>query len=165
MACQSSVSWACGWLVSAVFWSWLEKALISRTVFETKNEMRVHVWLGSTCNAFRVRVVIVRMPYLPLRKVRWDNSICVAQLRTHCLTLTRSTWICTSWHWQTSVYLSHWPWSLPDVGECRNSEENEPIDFWTKFLLGQSFSTILSHLQPLWNLQLRHFGPDTWRRL
>ena len=27
MARQSSVGWACGWLVSAVFWSWIEKKL------------------------------------------------------------------------------------------------------------------------------------------
>ena len=46
------------------------------TVFETKNEMRGHIWFTGTCNIFRVRRVIVRMPYLPSRKVRWPNSIC-----------------------------------------------------------------------------------------
>ena len=43
--------------------------------------MRVHTPLRSTCNVFRVRRVIVRMPYLPLRKVRWANSIWNAQRR------------------------------------------------------------------------------------
>ena len=52
-----------------------KNALISLTVFETKNEMLVHTRFGRTCNIFRVTGVIVRMPYLPLRKVRWDNSI------------------------------------------------------------------------------------------
>ena len=58
-----------------------KKALISRTVFETKNEMRVHIRLQSTCTVFRVRGVIVRMPYLPSRKVRWANSIWCWALR------------------------------------------------------------------------------------
>ena len=40
------------------------------TVFETKNEMRVLIRFARTCNIFRVSGVIVRMPYLPLRKVR-----------------------------------------------------------------------------------------------
>ena len=52
------------------------KALISLTVFETKNEMRVHTRFARTCNIFRVTGVIVRMPYLPSWKVRWDNLIC-----------------------------------------------------------------------------------------
>ena len=53
-----------------------KKALISLTVFETKNEMRVHTRFARTCNIFRVTGVIVRMPYHPSWKVRWDNSIC-----------------------------------------------------------------------------------------
>ena len=53
-----------------------KNALISLTVFETKNEMRVHTRFARTCNIFRVSGVIVRMPYLPSRKVRWANSIC-----------------------------------------------------------------------------------------
>ena len=44
--------------------------------FETKNEMRMHTRFARTCNIFRVSGVIVRMPYLPSRKVRWANSIC-----------------------------------------------------------------------------------------
>ena len=53
-----------------------KKALISQTVFETKNEMRVHIRFVSTCNIFGVREVIVHMPYIPSRKVRWPNLIC-----------------------------------------------------------------------------------------
>ena len=80
MARQSSVGWACGWLVSAVFWLWIEKKLwFSGPFSKRKMKMRVHIRLGSTCNVFRVRGVIVRMPYLPLRKVRWANSICVSR--------------------------------------------------------------------------------------
>ena len=37
-------------------------ALISLTIFETKNEVRVHTRFARTCNIFRVRGVIVRMP-------------------------------------------------------------------------------------------------------
>ena len=62
-------------------WPWLTRfscilvmgrknALISLTVFETKNEMRVHTRFARTCNTFRVSGVIVRMPYLPSQKVR-----------------------------------------------------------------------------------------------
>ena len=47
-----------------------KKGLISLTIFETKNEMRVHIRLARTCNIFRVSGVIVRMPYLPSQKVR-----------------------------------------------------------------------------------------------
>ena len=62
MARRSSVSRACGWLVSAVFWAWIEKeALIFLTVFETKNEIHVHIRFACTCNIFRVRGVIVSM--------------------------------------------------------------------------------------------------------
>ena len=39
--------------------------------------MRVHTRFARTCNTFRVTGVIVRVPYLPSWKVRWDNSICV----------------------------------------------------------------------------------------
>ena len=46
-----------------------KNALISLTVLETKNEMRVHTRLARTCNIFRVGGVIVRIPYLPSRKV------------------------------------------------------------------------------------------------
>ena len=53
-----------------------KKALISQTIFKTKNEMRVHIRFASTSNNFRVRGVVVPMPYLPLRKVRRPNSIC-----------------------------------------------------------------------------------------
>ena len=41
-----------------------KRAPISLTVLETKNEMRVHIRFARTCNIFRVRVVIVRMPSL-----------------------------------------------------------------------------------------------------
>ena len=47
-----------------------KRAHISLTVFEMKNEMRVHIWFARTCNILRVRGVIMHMPYLPLRKVR-----------------------------------------------------------------------------------------------
>ena len=53
------------------------KALISLTVFEAKSEMRVHIRFACICNIFRVRGVIVRMPYLPSRKVHLPNSICL----------------------------------------------------------------------------------------
>ena len=43
-----------------------KKALISLTVFETKNELHVHNRFARTCNIFSV----MRMPYLSLRKVR-----------------------------------------------------------------------------------------------
>ena len=49
------------------------KALISLTVFETKNEMRVHTQFVRTRTIFRVAGVIVRMPYLPSWKVRWEQ--------------------------------------------------------------------------------------------
>ena len=39
-----------------------------------KNEMRVRTRFARTCNIFSG--VIVRMPYLPSRKLRWANSIC-----------------------------------------------------------------------------------------
>ena len=52
-----------------------KNALISLTVFETKNERRVHTRFVRTWNIFRVSGVIVRMPYLLWRKVRWANSI------------------------------------------------------------------------------------------
>ena len=52
-----------------------KKALISLTVFETKNEMCVHTWFARTCNIFRVTGVFVCMPYLWSWKVRWDNLI------------------------------------------------------------------------------------------
>ena len=39
-----------------------KKALISLTIFETKNEVRVHTRFVRTCNIFRVSGVIVRMP-------------------------------------------------------------------------------------------------------
>ena len=61
------------------FWSWIEKSSDFPDRFETKNEMRVHTRFARTCNIFRVSGVIVRMPYLPSRKVRWANSICL-----HC---------------------------------------------------------------------------------
>ena len=80
MARQPSVGWARVWLISAAFWSWIEKVLISLTVFETKNEMRVHTRFALTCNIFRVSGVIVRMPYLPSRKVRWANSIWISPI-------------------------------------------------------------------------------------
>ena len=56
--------------------SWIDKALISLTISETKNEMRMHIRFARTCNIFRVSGVIVRMPYLRSQKVRWANSIC-----------------------------------------------------------------------------------------
>ena len=74
MARQPNVGRACGWLVSAVFWSWVEKKLWFPWPF-SKRKMRVHTRFARTCNIFRVTGVIVRMPYLPSRKVRWDNSI------------------------------------------------------------------------------------------
>ena len=75
MARQSSVGWACGWLVSIVFWLWIEKKLWFPGPFsKRKMKMRVHIRMGSTC-VFRVRGVIVHMPYLSLRKVLWANSI------------------------------------------------------------------------------------------
>ena len=52
-----------------------KKALTSLTVFETKNELRVHNRFARTCNIFRVCGVVMRMPYLSSRKVRWPNSI------------------------------------------------------------------------------------------
>ena len=79
MARQSSVGWACGWLVSAVFGAWIEKELSFPWPFsKLKNEMRVHTRFASTCNIFRVRGVIVHMHYLPSQKFRWPNSIWVA---------------------------------------------------------------------------------------
>ena len=39
--------------------------------------MRGHIRFACTCIIFRVRGVIVRMPYLPSRKVHWPNSICL----------------------------------------------------------------------------------------
>ena len=64
------------WLVSAVFWLWIEKKLWFPGPF-SKRKMKCACTFGwgSTCNVFRVRGVIVRMPYLPLRKVHWANSI------------------------------------------------------------------------------------------
>ena len=41
--------------------------------------MRVHTRFARICNIFGVTGVIVRMPYLPSWKVRWDNSICHTQ--------------------------------------------------------------------------------------
>ena len=55
--------------------AYYKKALISLTIFETKNEMRMHIRFARTCNIFRVRGVIMRMPYLPSWKVCWPNSI------------------------------------------------------------------------------------------
>ena len=54
-----------------------------------KTKMRVHIRLVSTCSVFRVCGVIVRMPYLPLRKVGWANSIWLSKSTrspaTYCL--------------------------------------------------------------------------------
>ena len=75
MARQSSVGCEYDWRVSAVFWSWIEKILIYLTVFETNNEMRVHIRFMRTCGIFRVRGVIVRMPNLLSQKVCLPNSI------------------------------------------------------------------------------------------
>ena len=115
MARQSSVGWACDWLVSAVFWSWIEKkALISQTVFEKKNEMHVHTPLRSTCNVFRVRGVTVRMPYLPLRKVCWANSICTLTL--HCTFYSEGAcWVhCAYTSEMTMLFMYNTVWhSLP----------------------------------------------------
>ena len=91
MARQPNVGRACGWLFSAVFWSWVEKALISLTVFKVKNEMRVHTRFARICNIFRVTGVIVRMPYLPSWKVRWDNSICKVEYTFIAMLLPFST--------------------------------------------------------------------------
>ena len=78
---QSSVGWACGWLVLPVFSSLIEKkAPVSLTVFENKNEVRVHIRFARNCKMFRVCGVIVRMPYLPLPKSRWPNSMCNPKL-------------------------------------------------------------------------------------
>ena len=57
-----------------------KKDIISLTVFETKNEMRVHIRFVRTCNICRVRRVIVHMPYLPSQKVHQPNLI-----RASCL--------------------------------------------------------------------------------
>ena len=44
--------------------------------FRNKKKVKiVHNRFTSTCNIFRVRGVIVRLPYLPSRKVRRPNSI------------------------------------------------------------------------------------------
>ena len=53
-----------------------EKSSDFPDVFKTENEMRVyvHIRFVCTCNIFGARGVIVRMAYLPSRKVRWTNS-------------------------------------------------------------------------------------------
>ena len=58
--------------------------------------MRVHIRFAHTCNVFRLRRVIVRMPYLPSRKAHWPNSflslslylsiyVCVSVCQSVCL--------------------------------------------------------------------------------
>ena len=79
MACQLSVGWACRWLVSAVFWSWIEKSSDFPDRFRNEKwNARAHSI--RTPAILRVRGVIVCMPYLPLQKVRLRNSICVSSL-------------------------------------------------------------------------------------
>ena len=75
MAHQLSVGRACGWLVSAVFRSWVEKNSDFPDRFRNEKWNTRAKRFARTCNIFRVSGVIVRMPYLPSWKVRWDNSI------------------------------------------------------------------------------------------
>ena len=76
MARQSSVGWACGWLVSAAVWSWIEKELwFPRSFSKRKWSARAHS-VREHLQHFQSPRSFVRMPYLPSRKVRWPNSIC-----------------------------------------------------------------------------------------
>ena len=50
MARQPSIGWACGWLVSAVFWSWVEKMLWFAWPF-LKRKMKCACTLGSRAPA------------------------------------------------------------------------------------------------------------------
>ena len=51
MARQPSVGWACGWLVSAVFWSWVEKMLWFPWPFLKRKKMKCACTLGSRAPA------------------------------------------------------------------------------------------------------------------
>ena len=52
-----------------LFWSRIgKKSLISRTVSKRKNELRVHIRLGSTCNVFRVVELLCACPIFPREK-------------------------------------------------------------------------------------------------
>ena len=84
---NSFVGWALGWLVSAVFWAWIEKNshfpdLLWNEKWNARGSCRVRIRFGRTCNIFRVHRVIMRMPYLRSWKVRWPNSIWLCLCKT-----------------------------------------------------------------------------------
>ena len=85
MARQSSVGRARGWLVSAIFWSWIEKKSSDFPDRFRNEKWNAHAHsVHAHLQQFRVHGVIVCMPYHPSRKVRWPNLICLISMWAHC---------------------------------------------------------------------------------